>query len=100
MRHRLERRVRAYLFVLTLAYRLWAALQWYVETHEVEGDGNSWEVAEDLLKALGRVERVEVALGKQRRVWHLNLLKGTKDDLKKIGYGGLFREEPSSGLPT
>ncbi|MGB6443469.1 MAG: hypothetical protein WBF81_09280, partial [Thermoplasmata archaeon] len=58
---------------------------------------NSWEVAEDLLKALGRVERVEVALGKQRRVWHLNLLKGTKEDLKKIGYGGLFREEVERG---
>ncbi len=100
VRHRLERRVRAYLFVLTLAYRLWAALQWYVETHEVEGDGNSWEVAEDLLKALGRVERVEVALGKQRRVWHLNLLKGTKEDLKKLGYGGLFREESLSALPA
>ena len=99
VRHRLERRrVRAYLFVLTLAYRLWAALQWYVETHQVEGDGNSWEVAEDLLKALGRVERVEVALRKQRRVWHLNLLKGTKEDLKKIGYGKLFSEEALSAV--
>jgi hypothetical protein len=98
VRHRLERRVRAYLFVLTLAYRLWAARQWYVETHQVEGEGNSWEVAEDLWKALGRVERVEVALGKQRRVWHLNLLKGTKEDLKKIGYGKLFSEEAISGV--
>ncbi len=98
VRHRLKRRVRAYLFVLTLAYRLWAALQWYVETHQVEGDGNSWEVAEDLLQALGRVERVEVALRKQRRVWHLNLLKGTKEDLKKIGYGKLFSEEALSAV--
>ena len=29
-----------------------------------------------------------------------NLLRGTKEDLKKLGYGGLFREEPISGLPT
>ncbi|EQD72420.1 transposase IS4 family protein [mine drainage metagenome] len=100
VRHRLERRVRAYLFVLTLAYRLWAALQWYVETREVEGEGNSWEVAEDLLKALGRVERVEVMLGKQRRVWHLNLLKGTKEDLKRIGYGDLFREDAVGAPPA
>ena len=97
VRHRQERRVRAYLFVLTLAHRLGAALKWNVETHHVEGDGNSWEVTEDLSKALGRVERVEVALGKQRRAWHPNLLKGTKEDRKRIGYAQLFHEEAISG---
>jgi hypothetical protein len=35
----------------------------HVKTHRKEGEGNSWEVTEDLLKALGRVVRVEVALG-------------------------------------
>ena len=96
VRHRLERRVRAYLFVLTLAYRLWAALQWYVESRGKREWGNPWEVSEELLKELGRVERVEVVLGKQARVWYLNLLKSTKDRLRAIGYGKLFLEGPPS----
>lgn len=40
VRHRLEQRVRACLFVLTLAYRLWAALQWYVESRGKREWGN------------------------------------------------------------
>ena len=95
VRHRLERRVRAYLFVLTLAYRLWATLQWYVESRGKREWGNSWEVSEDLLKELGRVERVEVTLGRQSRVWYLNLLKGTKERLRALGYGKLFVEGPA-----
>lgn len=55
-----------------------------------------WEAFEDLLKALGRVERVEIALGKQRRVWYLNLLKETREQLKKLGYGGVLREAAES----
>ena len=58
--------------------------------------GNPWEASEDLLKALGRVERVEIALGKQRRVWYLNLLKEMKERLKKLGYGGVLRETAES----
>ncbi len=56
--------------------------------------GGPWEVSEELLKELGRVERVEVALGKQARVWYLNLLKSTKEKLNAIGYGKLFLEGP------
>ncbi len=36
-------------------------------------------------RTLGRVERVEMALGAEHRIWHLNLLKHTRETLKKIG---------------
>jgi len=92
VRHRLERRVRAYEFVQVLALRLRAAMRWSLREVARKEGINPWEAEEELLKALGRVERVEITLGRERRVWHLNLLKGTKETLGKIGYGKLFVE--------
>ena len=98
VRHRLERRVRAYEFVQVLALRLRAALRWRMREVAKTKGMNAWEATDDLLQALGRVERVEVSLGKQQRIWHLNLLKGTRDILEDIGYGELFGEKVSSIL--
>jgi hypothetical protein len=91
VRHRLEQRVRAYMFVQVLAYRLVSAVRWAV----VEGElsGNSWQVSEDLLHALGRVERMDVALGADKRTWYLNLTPDTRKKLDKIGFENLLKEE-------
>ncbi|MGC8699219.1 MAG: IS1634 family transposase [Candidatus Acidifodinimicrobium sp.] len=94
VRHRMERRVRAYEFVQVLALRLRTALRWLIKEVALKEGMNPWESEEELLKVLGRVERVEVTLGKESRIWHLNLLKSTRDVLGKIGYGDLFSEEP------
>jgi hypothetical protein len=96
VRHYRERRVRAYEFVQVLALRLRAALRWSLREEAAKVGRNPWEYEEDLLKTLGRVERVEVALGRERRIWHLNLMKGTRGTLRKIGYGKLFEEKPPS----
>ena len=36
---------------------------------------------------------MEIALGKERRIWHLNLRPASTEILKKIGYGKLFNEK-------
>ena len=60
----------------------------------------SWEAEDELLRSLSRVERVVVTLGRDQRVWHLNLLKGTKETLKAIGYGEVFPEKrPAASRP-
>lgn len=94
VRHYRERRVRAYEFVQVLALRLRAALRWSLREEAAKVGRNPWEYEDDLLKTLGRVERVEVALGRERRIWHLNLLRHTRETLRKIGYGKLFEEKP------
>ena len=67
VRHYRERRVRAYEFVQVLALRLRAALRWSLKEEAAKAKVNPWEYEEDLLKTLGRVERVEVTLGRERR---------------------------------
>ena len=98
VRHRRERRVRAYEFVQVLALRLRAALRWALREEAARVRMNAWEFEDDLLKALGRVERVVVALGAERRVWYLNLLKETREELRRMGCRDLFAEKPRSAL--
>ncbi len=54
VRHRLEHRVKAYLFVCMLAYRLLAVLQWRLK--EASGREGSWESADMLLRDLAAVQ--------------------------------------------
>jgi transposase len=91
VRHRLEHRVRAYLFVCMLAYRLIAALQWKIDQAYAKED--AWESAYDLLQGLARVERVEVRFGNEIKTWYLNLTGSMSSTLKDIGAGGLFKED-------
>jgi transposase len=91
VRHRLEHRVRAYLFVCMLAYRLLSVLQWKLK--EASGHEDSWERADSLLHALGRVERMEVTFGNETKTWYLNVTKEITDTLKEIGMNDLLKEE-------
>ena len=93
VRHRRERRVRAYLFVCSLAYRLEMALRWKL----VEGGVKLEEVAEyqeRLLEELERVERTEVRLGAQARTWYLNVTERIRDGLRRLRQPNLLHEGP------
>jgi len=90
VRHRREWRVRAYLFVCVLAYRLLAVLQYYLL--KIFNENETWERADSLLEQLGRVERVQIKLGHQVKTWYLNLSKKNQEILKKIGFPKLFNE--------
>lgn len=91
VRHRLEHRVRAYMFVCVLAYRLLAGLRSQISN--ALGEERAWEKTFELLRDLSRVERVEVGFGKEIKTWYLNTTKKSNDMLKKIGFENLFKEE-------
>ena len=91
VRHRLENRVRAYMFVCVLAYRLLAALRFRLAEAKIEG--NPCEQTFELLQSLGRVERVNVKFGKEVKTYYLNQTNKMKDILKKIGMKDLLVEE-------
>ena len=90
VRHRLERRIRAYVFVMVTAYRLIAALVYFLRE---SGNSDPWGNSQKLLDSLSRVERMEITLGKEHPIWYLNIRKETSEALKKIGYGKLFDEK-------
>lgn len=92
VRHRRERRVRAYLFVCMLALRLQAALRWRLIEGGVEEDAVA-EYQERLLEDLSRVERVEVSLGMEVRTWYLNMTKVVTEGLRRLKLKDLLREE-------
>lgn len=91
VRHRLENRVRAYMFVCALAYRLLATLRFRLSEAKIEG--NPCEETFELLRDLERVERVDVKFGKEVKTYYLNQTKKMVDILKKIGMKDLLREE-------
>ena len=91
VRHRLENRVRAYMFVCVLAYRLLSALRFkFVEAGETD---NAWEQTYSLLQELRRVERTEIGFGNEIKTLYLNDTKSIKDKLKKIGMKDLLKED-------
>ncbi len=90
VRHRLEQRVRVYIFVCVLAYRLLAYLQWRLENLSDHKD--VWKEADAFLHDLERVERVEIRLGHQVRIWHLNLTGISEKTLEMIGFKDLLKE--------
>ncbi len=101
VRHRRERRVRAYLFVCMLALRLQTALRWRLMEGGIEEDAVP-EFQERLLEDLSRVERTEVRLGGQARTWYLNVTNRVKDGLKRLKLPDLLKEVslgPGSGPP-
>ena len=89
VRHRLERRVRAYMFVCVLAYRLLADLQYCLQ---MISDQDELDRAGALIRELGRVERVQVRLGHQVKIWYLNLTRKNQETLRKIGFPDLLKE--------
>ncbi|MGB6442920.1 MAG: IS1634 family transposase [Thermoplasmata archaeon] len=93
VRHRRERRVRAYLFVCMLALRLQTALRWRLMEGGVEEEKVA-EYQERLLEDLGRVERTAVQLGGQARTWYLNVTSRVKEGLKRLKLPELLKETP------
>jgi len=91
VRHRRERRVRAYLFVCELAYRLEVALRQGLIEGGVRKDVAEYQ--ERLLEELARVERVEVRLGPEVRTWYLNVTDRVTEGLRRLGKKDLLREE-------
>jgi len=90
VRHRLENRVRVYIFVCVLAYRLLAELQWRLDMFSDRK--GVWKDADGFIHDLERVERVVVRLGHQVKNWHLNLTGMSDKTLEMIGFKGLFKE--------
>jgi hypothetical protein len=90
VRHRLEQRVRVYIFVCVLAYRLLAYLQWRIE--KISDRKDVWKEADAFLHDLERVERVEIRLGHLVRIWHLNLTGISEKTLEIMGFKDLLKE--------
>jgi len=91
VRHRLETRVRGYLFLCVLAYRLIADLQHHLR--EVSDHDDTWERTDTLLHRLGRVERVQIRLGHQVKTWYLNVTGKVQKTLDKMGFQNMFKEK-------
>jgi len=90
VRHRLERRVRVYIFVCVLAYRLLADLQWRIQ--KLSERKNVWHGADEFLHDLERVERVQVRLGHQVKILHLNLTGKSQRTLEMMGFKDMLKE--------
>lgn len=90
VRHRLENRVRVYIFMCVLAYRLLAELQWRLDQFS-ERKG-VWKDAYAFIQDLERVERVVVKLGHKVKNWHLNLTGMSDKTVEMIGFKGIFKE--------
>jgi len=73
-----HRRVRTYLFVCGLAYRLEVALRWKLLEGGFKPE-DLGEYQERLLEELGRGERPELQLGAQSRTWHPNVTERVRE---------------------
>jgi len=87
IRHRLESRVRAIIFVCTLAYRLVSALRWMINSSESK-DVTLSESA--FLRKLARVEKLEVDLGKESEIFYVNVTTDLKKQVVALGMTDLF----------
>nr|CBH37089.1 putative transposase, C-terminal part [uncultured archaeon] len=90
VRHRLVQRVRAYIFVCVLAFRLLADLQYRLI--KILSPNGAQEQVDDLLRELERVERVQVRLGHQVKIWYLNVTRKNIETLEKMGFHDLLKE--------
>lgn len=89
-RHRLAPRVRAYIFVCMLAYRLLMALRWaLIEKGVTE---KTSEFMDRLLEELWEVDRMEIVLGGQTRTWFLNVTEFVEEGLRKLGMKPILKE--------
>jgi transposase len=90
VRHRLERRVRVYIFICVLAYRLLSSLQWRLL--KLSDRKDIWQEADEFLHDLERVERVQVRLGHQVKNLNLNLTGKSDKTLEMLGFKDLLKE--------
>ena len=82
VRHRLESRVRAFIFISVLAYRLLAALRWMISSSE---SSNVTLSASEFLKKLSRVHKIEADLGKEIEQFFVNLTTDISKQLVALG---------------
>lgn len=87
IRHQLESRVRASMFVGVLAYRLKAALGFLIKTSKSKDVVYS---PTELIKLLGRVERVEMEHDEQPEFFFFNLTKKLKDQVVALSFKNIF----------
>lgn len=88
VRHRLESRVRAYVFVCMVAFRLHAALR--AKIHSSTSKKVKMNSSE-FLKVLKRVERADIQLGEEEiEVCYMNLTKDIVNQLVALGMKNLL----------
>ena len=78
------------IFVCVLAYRLLVDLRWRLQ--KLSECKNMWHEADAFLYDLERVERVQVRLGHQVKIWHLNLTGKSRRTLEMIGFKDMLKE--------
>jgi transposase len=81
-RHRLETRVRAFIFISILAFRLLAALRWMINSSE---SSNVTLSTSEFLKKLSRVQVLEADLGKEIDRFYVNMTSVLSKQLVAIG---------------
>ncbi len=87
VRHRLEHRIRGYVFLNMLALRLNTA---FFEKFKEICPENTAECVGTFLKKMGRVERTEVQVDGQARTVYLNLTPELQETLKLLHLSHLF----------
>ncbi len=87
IRHRLESRVKAIIFVCILAFRLLSALRWMINSSNSKDVTLSESV---FLKKLAKVEKLEVILGKEIEVFFVNATTDLKKQVAALGMTDLF----------
>jgi len=87
IRHRLESRVRAIIFICTLAFRLLSALRWMIHSSESKDVTLS---DSQFLRKLARVEKLEVDLGKEVEIFSVNVTNDLKKQVVALGMTDLF----------
>jgi len=86
IRHRLETRVTAIMFVCTLALRIKVAMR----TMMMENLKNTVISPELLLKKLSRVQKIDLWVGDSKETWFVNIQKTTLKMLEEMGFESLF----------
>jgi len=86
IRHRLETRVTAIMFVCTLALRIKVAMR----TMMMKNLKNAEITPEFLLKKLSRVQKIDLWVGDSRETWFVNIQKKTINMLEEMGFDSLF----------
>ena len=71
------------------------ALRWRLLECGVEEDKVA-EEQERLLEDLGRVERVQVRMGREERTWYLNVTKRIRDGLRRVILPDLLKEKATT----
>ena len=90
VRHRLEHRVRSYIFLNMLALRINTVIFQKFVTVCPE---NTEECVRIFLKKMSRVERTEVKIGDEIKTIFLNLTPELQETLKLIGLSHLFHQD-------